>query len=164
MEAVYKQPTPPVVITDKKITNIQEFLPLLEKLAQAGKDLVLIAEDVEAEALGTLVLNKLKGVFNTVAIKAPAFGDRRKEILQDIAILTGATVITEEQGHTFENAELSFVGSARKVLVTKDDTTIIEGAGNPIEVDARIKQINAQAKSASSEYEKENYGKTPCGT
>ena len=109
MEAVYDKPA--IVITDKKISSIQEFLPLLEKLAQAGKkDLVLIAEDVEGEALGTLILNRLKGVFNTVAVKAPAFGDRRKEILEDIAILTGGEVITEDRGMTFENAELDVVG------------------------------------------------------
>jgi len=158
MEAVYDKPA--IIVTDKKISSIQEFLPLLEKLAQAGKkDLVLVAEDVDGEALTTLVLNKLKGVFNTVAVKAPAFGDRRKEILQDIAILTGAQVISGEQGHTFENVDLSFVGTARKVIVTKDETTIVEGAGNPIEVDVRIKQINAQIKAASSEYDKENLEK-----
>jgi chaperonin GroEL len=158
MEAVYDKPA--VVITDKKIGSIQEFLPLLEKLAQAGKkDLVLIAEDVEGEALGTLVLNRLKGVFNTVAVKSPAFGDRRKDILNDIAILTGADVITEDRGMTFENVELDVVGSARKVIVTKDETTIIEGAGNPAEVAARIKQINAQVAQATSEYDKENLEK-----
>lgn len=158
MEAVYDKPA--IVITDKKISSIQEFLPLLEKLAQAGKkDLVLVAEDVDGEALTTLVLNKLKGVFNTVAVKAPAFGDRRKEILQDIAILTGGQVITEEQGHSFESADMSFIGTARKVIVTKDETTIVEGAGNPVEVDARIKQINTQIKAANSEYDKENLEK-----
>ncbi len=158
MEAVYDKPA--IVVTDKKISSIQEFLPLLEKLAQAGKkDLVLVAEDVDGEALTTLVLNKLKGVFNTVAVKAPAFGDRRKEILQDIAILTGGQVISEEQGHTFENVDLSFIGMARKIIVTKDETTIIEGAGNPVEVEARIKQINAQSANATSEFDKENFEK-----
>ncbi len=158
MEAVYSKPA--VVVTDKKITSIQEFLPLLEKLAAAGKkDLVLICEDVEGEALGTLVLNKLKGVFNCVAVKAPAFGDRRKDVLQDIAILTGAEVISEDKGHTFENVELDVVGSARKVIVTKDETTIIEGSGNSVELNARIKQIVSQGKEAKSEYERENFGK-----
>jgi chaperonin GroEL len=158
MEAVQNKPA--IVITDMKIGSVQEFLPVLEKLAQAGKkDLILIAEDVEGEALGTLILNKLKGVFNTVAIKAPAFGDRRKDILEDIATLTGATVISEERGITFENADLSVVGSARKVIVTKDSTTIIEGAGQATVVNERVEQIRAQAKAASSEYDKENYDK-----
>ncbi len=158
MEAVYDKAA--VVITDKKITSIQEFLPLLEKLAQSGKkDLVLIAEDVEGEAMGTLILNRLKGVFNTVAIKAPAFGDRRKDVLNDIAILTGATVITEDRGMTFENVDLDVVGSARRVIVNKDETTIIEGGGSPSEIAARIKQINAQADASTSEYDKENLEK-----
>lgn len=158
MEAVYNKPA--VVVTDKKISSVQEFLPLLEKLAQAGKkDLVLIAEDVEGEALGTLILNRLKGVFNTVVVKAPAFGDRRKDMLNDIAILTGAQVITDDRGMTFENVDFDVVGSARKVIVTKDETTIIEGAGVAAEVQARIKQISAQADAASSEYEKENFEK-----
>jgi len=158
MEAIYNKPA--IVVTDKKLSSTQDFLPLLEKLAQAGKkDLVLIAEDVDGEALTTLVLNKLKGVFNTVAIKAPAFGDRRKDILQDIAILTGAQIISGDQGDDFENVDLSFVGSARKVIVTNDQTTIIEGSGNPVEITARIKQIKAQAESASSDYEKDNLEK-----
>lgn len=158
MEAVAEKPA--VVITDKKISSIQEFLPLLEKLAQAGKkDLVLIAEDVEGEALGTFVLNKLKGVFNTIAVKAPSFGDRRKDILEDIAILTGGQVITEDRGMNFENVELDVVGSARKVIVTKDETTIIEGAGSVSDVKARINQIAKQAAAASSEYDKENLDK-----
>ena len=153
MEAAYTKPA--VLVTDKKISSIQEFLPILEKLAQTGKkDLVVIADDVEGEALGTLILNRLKGVFNTVAIKAPSFGDRRKEILDDIAILTGATVISEERGITFENAELNMIGSARKVIVSKDDTTIIEGAGSAADVAARVKQITAQAAAATSDYDK----------
>jgi chaperonin GroEL len=158
MEAVYDHPV--ILVTDKKISSIQEFLPILEKLAQAGKkDLVLIAEDVEGEALGTLILNRLKGVFNTVAIKAPAFGDRRKDVLNDIAVLTGATVISDERGYSFENAELDMLGSARKVIVTKDETTIIEGGGSSTEVAARIAQISTQIDKATSEYDKENLEK-----
>ena len=158
MEAVYEKPA--ILITDQKISSIQDFLPMLEKLANAGKkDLVIIAEDVEGEALGTLVLNKLKGVFNTVAVKAPAFGDRRADILQDIAILTGGEVISEDAGTTFENAELSVLGSARKVIVGKDETTIIEGAGSAAAVKARVEQITKQIGSASSEYDKENLEK-----
>lgn len=157
-EAAYDKPA--VLITDKKISSVQEFLPMLEKLAQAGKkDVVLIADDVEGEALSVLVLNKLKGVFNTVAVKAPAFGDRRKEILEDIAILTGATVISEDRGMTFENAGLEVLGSARKVIVGKDETTIIEGAGQASEVKDRIAMIKGQAENASSEYDKEQYEK-----
>ncbi len=158
MEAVVEKPA--ILVTEQKISSIQEFLPMLEKLAQAGKkDLVLIAEDVEGEALGTLILNKLKGVFNTVAVKAPAFGDRRKEILEDIAILTGGELISEERGITFENAEIDMVGTARKVIVTKDETTIIEGSGSTAAVKARIDQINKQIEAATSEYDKENLEK-----
>ncbi len=157
-EAVYEHPA--IVITDKKISNVSEFLPLIEKLAAAGKkDVVLIADEVEGEALSVLILNKLKGVLNTVAVKAPAFGDRRKEILEDIATLTGATVISEDQGLTFENVDLTAVGSARKVIVGKDSTTIIEGAGKSADIKARITQIVAQADNASSEYDKEQYEK-----
>jgi chaperonin GroEL len=158
MEAVYDKPA--ILITDQKISSIQDFLPMLEKLANAGKkDLVIIAEDVEGEALGTLILNKLKGVFNTVAIKAPSFGDRRKEILEDIAILTGGAVISEDTGMTFENADISVIGTARKVIVTKDDSTIVEGAGSAADIKKRIAQINGQIEAASSEYDREQLEK-----
>ena len=154
MEAVYNKPA--ILITNKKLSSIQEFLPLLEQLAQSGKkDLVIIAEDVEGEALGTLILNRLKGVFNTVAIKAPGFGDGRMALLDDIAVLTGATVIAEERGHSFESADLHMIGSARKVIVGKDATTIIEGAGQAQELTARVNEIAAQAKAAKSSFERE---------
>ncbi|QJU04679.1 chaperonin GroEL [Candidatus Saccharibacteria bacterium oral taxon 488] len=157
-EAVYEKPA--ILITDKKISSVQEFLPMLEKLAQSGKkDVVLIADEVEGEALSILVLNKLKGVFNTVAVKAPSFGDRRKEILRDIAVLTGATVISEDHGLTFENAGLEVLGSARKVIVGKDETTIVEGAGKPSAVKEQIAQIKVLSDNASSEYEKEQFDK-----
>ena len=157
-EAVYEKPA--IVITDKKISNVADFLPLIEKLAAAGKkDVVIFADEVEGEALSILILNKLKGVLNTVAVKAPDFGDRRKDKLQDIATLTGGVVITEDQGLTFENVELGVIGSARKVIVGKDNTTIIEGAGKPSDVKARIAQIKSQAENASSEYDKEQFEK-----
>lgn len=157
-EAVYEKPA--IIVTDKKISMAQEFLPLIEKLVQAGKkDIVIIADEVEGEALSVLILNKLKGVLNTVAVKAPAFGDRRKEIMADIATLTGATVISEDRGLTFENVELDVIGTARKVIVGKDETTIIEGAGKPNDIEARIMEIVAQAENVSSAYDKEQYDK-----
>lgn len=157
-EAVYEKPS--IVITDKKISTAQELLPLIEKLAQSGKkDIVLVADEVEGEALSILVLNKLKGVLNTVVVKAPSFGDRRKDIMADMAVLVGAQVISEDQGLTFENVGLEVVGTARKVIVGKDETTIIEGAGTEADVRDRIKQITAQADNATSEYDKEQYEK-----
>lgn len=155
-EAVFEKPA--VVVTDKKLSSIQDVAPILEKLAQAGKkDLVLIAEEVEGEALSIMVLNKLKGVFNSVAIKAPSFGERRKEVFEDIAVLTGATVVSEERGMTFDNTGMEVIGSARKVIVGKDESTIIEGAGSKDAVEARIAQITMQAENATSSYDREQY-------
>ena len=157
-EAVFEKPA--IVLTDKKLSSVQDIAPILEKLAQAGqKSLVLIADEVEGEALSILVLNKLKGVFNSVVVKAPSFGDRRKEVLEDIAVLTGATVVSEERGATFENTSLEIVGTARKVIISKDETTIIEGAGKPAAVKARIAQIGTQAENAPSNYDREQYEK-----
>lgn len=153
MQAVYAKPA--VLITDKKISSVQEFLPILEQLAQSGKkDLVIIAEDVDGEALGTLILNRLKGVFNTVAVKAPSFGDDRKHVLEDIAALTGAKVISEERGDSFEEADLNVIGSARKIIVGKDSTTIIEGAGAAQDVQARLNEITGQITATASEYDR----------
>ena len=154
MEAVMENA--PILITDKKISAVGELLPLLEKLAAEGKkDLVIIAEEVEGEALTTLVLNKLRGTFSTLAIKAPAFGDRRKEMLQDIAVLTGGQVITEEIGLKLEDASVEMLGEARKVIADKDNTTIVEGKGSQAALKERVKLIRNQIKESSSEYELE---------
>jgi len=154
MEAVFAKPA--ILVTDRKISALQEFLPILEQLAQAGKkDLVIIAEDVEGEVLGTLILNRPKGVFNTVAVKAPSFNENRKRVLEDIATLTGATVISEDLDVSFEDAGLMAIGTARKVIVGKDSTTIIEGGGSAQDIQARINDLTAQITGSKSSYERE---------
>ena len=147
---------PYVLVYDKKISSASDLVPLLEKMVQGGRrNLLVVAEDIDGEALATLVLNKLRGVVNALAVKAPAFGDRRKEMLQDIAILTGSQVITEEMGRKLETAQLSDLGEARRVVSTKDDTTIIEGKGSEAEIKGRIEQIKAQVETTTSDYDRE---------
>ena len=154
MESVFEDPY--ILITDKKISSLSELLPALEKVAQAGKkELVIIADDVDGEALATLVVNRLRGTFNTLAIKAPGFGDRRKEMLEDIAIVTGGEVISEETGTKLENVEINSFGTARKVISTKENTTIVEGKGEKTKIEARISQLKTQIKNVTSDFDKE---------
>jgi chaperonin GroEL len=153
MEAYVDHPY--ILITDKKVGNIQEILPVLEQIVQIGRKLVIIAEDIEGEALTTLVLNKLRGTFECVAVKAPGFGDRRKAMLQDIAIVTGGTVISEELGYELKNATIEMLGRAKSVKITKDNTTIIDGEGDKAEITERIRQIKIQIEDTTSEFDKE---------
>ncbi|GAB1447942.1 MAG: chaperonin GroEL [Bacteroidetes bacterium] len=146
---------PYILIYDKKVSNMKELLPILEAVVQTGKPLVIIAEDVEGEALATLVVNKIRGALKIAAVKAPGFGDRRKAMLEDIAILTGGTVISEERGFKLENADITFLGRAEKITIDKDNTTIINGAGKPEDIKARVNQIKAQMESTTSDYDRE---------
>jgi chaperonin GroEL len=153
MEAELENPY--ILIYDKKISSMKELLPVLEKQVQTGKPLVIIAEDLDGEALATLVVNKIRGSLKVAAVKAPGFGDRRKAMLEDIAILTGGTVISEERGYKLENADLSYLGQAEKIIIDKDNTTVINGAGNPEDIKARVNQIKSQVESTTSDYDRE---------